>query len=97
MNDTQAKRKYIKVRLKDGLYYCRDAGGILILRQTENQSILLGGVEAALWDWLQLLAWDEVIRMVSVFLRVPKEVAEDRVAGILSSWRYVGLLEFIEE
>jgi hypothetical protein len=78
--------------------WVRDAGRILLVDLARGRTWSLGGVEAAIWDWLVLgYGCEEIARYLSLLLRTSKEEAGRALLGVLLCWQDGGIVQVSEE
>jgi hypothetical protein len=78
--------------------WVRDAGRVLLVDPERGRTWSLGGVEAAIWDWLVLgYGYEEIARYLSLILRTSKEEAGRALLGVLLCWQDGGIVQVSEE
>jgi len=71
-----------------------DADQVLIVDEVRNQSHILEGEEATIWNWLALgYSHQRVIPMIAALWSVEAQTAEEELIRKLKGWNENGLLE----
>jgi len=78
--------------------WVRDAGRVLLVDPARGRTWSLGGVEAAIWDWLVLgYGYEEIARYLSLIFRTSKEEAGRALLGVLLCWQDGRIVQVSEE
>ena len=76
-----------------GIVWVRDADRVLLANPAMGKSWSLGETEAALWDWLAMgYTYTEVVRLMSLALRISQSEAGETTRDVLLRWHGEGIL-----
>lgn len=74
--------------------WVNDSTQVVIIDEMRNQTHILQGEEAAVWSWLTLgYSYERILPLVAALWTAEPQVANHKLAGLLTAWHSTGLLE----
>lgn len=84
-------------RCSPSIAWVRDANQTLVVDRETEQSWILHGVEAIVWDLLTVgYSYQSMVSMLSLTLSTSAEEAERTLAGVLEEWQGDGIVQVYE-
>jgi hypothetical protein len=75
-----------------------DSAGLILVHATRQETHLLTGIEATVWNLLTLrYTYRQLLSLAAILLDSPEPVAENRLQVMLTAWQSAGLLVSMEQ
>jgi hypothetical protein len=84
------------IKGKEGLNWTRDKSGLILLNSHQTNFLELKGFEAAVWEWMSIWSWPEILTLTGAYFEISEEIAEEKLIATFIEWRKMGLIDILK-